>query len=311
MLDNASQDGSVEAARRHPVTTEVIALPERRGKAANDSRAAAARARAASACCSTRTPSSSRARRRPARRAGPRRAGRRGRRDARAPGRRAAAVGVALPLRRHRAADRAVAAQALRRAEQGRRRAARSTGCSRRRCSCAARRPRRSATSTRQFFVYSDEVDFCRRLAGRRLAHALRPGARAVHHEQLSTGSVPTPADRRVLPQPRPLHAQAPLGGSRPRCALPHRLDATRCGRSARSSSRPRPEALPQARHRDALPRRGEGLPRAPRSSTGGWASGVASTRLSRRAGGAQLARAEEARRARARAGSRPARAPG
>src|SRR4051794_7732863 len=36
VLDNASQDGSVEVARRHPVTTDVIALRERRGKAAND-----------------------------------------------------------------------------------------------------------------------------------------------------------------------------------------------------------------------------------------------------------------------------------
>ena len=37
VLDNASEDGSAEAARRHPVTTEVIALQERRGKALNDS----------------------------------------------------------------------------------------------------------------------------------------------------------------------------------------------------------------------------------------------------------------------------------
>src|SRR5258705_8361063 len=37
VLDNASQDGSAEAARRHPVITEVIALQERRGKAENDS----------------------------------------------------------------------------------------------------------------------------------------------------------------------------------------------------------------------------------------------------------------------------------
>src|ERR1044071_8676674 len=37
VLDNASQDGSVDVARKHPVTTEVIALPARRGKAANDS----------------------------------------------------------------------------------------------------------------------------------------------------------------------------------------------------------------------------------------------------------------------------------
>src|SRR4051794_9914028 len=37
VLDNASQDGSVEVARRHPVTNEVIAQRARRGKAANDS----------------------------------------------------------------------------------------------------------------------------------------------------------------------------------------------------------------------------------------------------------------------------------
>src|SRR5262249_56189010 len=37
VLDNASQDGSAEAARRHPVTTEVIALQQRRGKGLNDS----------------------------------------------------------------------------------------------------------------------------------------------------------------------------------------------------------------------------------------------------------------------------------
>jgi N-acetylglucosaminyl-diphospho-decaprenol L-rhamnosyltransferase len=37
VLDNASQDGSADAARRHPATTEVIALPQRQGKAANDS----------------------------------------------------------------------------------------------------------------------------------------------------------------------------------------------------------------------------------------------------------------------------------
>src|SRR3954465_6930029 len=36
VLDNASADGSVDAARGHPVTTEVIALQLRRGKAEND-----------------------------------------------------------------------------------------------------------------------------------------------------------------------------------------------------------------------------------------------------------------------------------
>jgi hypothetical protein len=36
VLDNASQDGSVDAARQHPVTTEVLAEERRRGKAVND-----------------------------------------------------------------------------------------------------------------------------------------------------------------------------------------------------------------------------------------------------------------------------------
>jgi N-acetylglucosaminyl-diphospho-decaprenol L-rhamnosyltransferase len=46
------------------------------------------------------------------------------------------------------------------------------------------------------FFVYSDEVDFCRRLrdAGWRTLYV--PGAVAVHHEQLSTGKVP---ERRIV----------------------------------------------------------------------------------------------------------------
>jgi len=37
VLDNASQDGSADVARQHPVSTEVIALEERRGKGVNDS----------------------------------------------------------------------------------------------------------------------------------------------------------------------------------------------------------------------------------------------------------------------------------
>ncbi len=37
VLDNGSRDGSAEAARAHPAADEVIALGERRGKAANDS----------------------------------------------------------------------------------------------------------------------------------------------------------------------------------------------------------------------------------------------------------------------------------
>ena len=41
---------------------------------------------------------------------------------------------------------------------------ARWAGCSRARCWCGATPPSRSAGSTRDFFVYSDETDFCRRL---------------------------------------------------------------------------------------------------------------------------------------------------
>jgi N-acetylglucosaminyl-diphospho-decaprenol L-rhamnosyltransferase len=46
------------------------------------------------------------------------------------------------------------------------------------------------------FFVYSDEVDFCKRLrdAGWRTLYV--PSAVAVHHEQLSTGAVP---ERRIV----------------------------------------------------------------------------------------------------------------
>lgn len=48
-----------------------------------------------------------------------------------------------------------------------------------------------------RFFVYSDETDFCRRLAdaGWRILHV--PGARAIHHEQLATDR--SAGERRVV----------------------------------------------------------------------------------------------------------------
>jgi N-acetylglucosaminyl-diphospho-decaprenol L-rhamnosyltransferase len=46
------------------------------------------------------------------------------------------------------------------------------------------------------FFVYSDEVDFCKRLRDAGWAVLYVPGAEAIHHEQLSTGNVPT---RRIV----------------------------------------------------------------------------------------------------------------
>jgi GT2 family glycosyltransferase len=46
------------------------------------------------------------------------------------------------------------------------------------------------------FFVYSDEVDFCKRLAGKGWHTLWVPAAQAIHHEQLSTGTVP---ERRIV----------------------------------------------------------------------------------------------------------------
>jgi N-acetylglucosaminyl-diphospho-decaprenol L-rhamnosyltransferase len=46
------------------------------------------------------------------------------------------------------------------------------------------------------FFVYSDEVDFCRRLRDAGWSVLYVPQARTIHHEQLSTDSVP---ERRIV----------------------------------------------------------------------------------------------------------------
>ena len=46
------------------------------------------------------------------------------------------------------------------------------------------------------FFVYSDEVDFQRRLTDGGWHSLYVPGARAIHHEQLSTGALP---ERRIV----------------------------------------------------------------------------------------------------------------
>jgi GT2 family glycosyltransferase len=47
-----------------------------------------------------------------------------------------------------------------------------------------------------EFFVYSDEVDFARRLRDAGWRSVWVPAAVAVHHEQLSTGAVP---ERRIV----------------------------------------------------------------------------------------------------------------
>jgi GT2 family glycosyltransferase len=47
-----------------------------------------------------------------------------------------------------------------------------------------------------RFFIYSDEVDFCRRLCDAGWSTLYVPEATVVHHEQLSTGAVP---ERRIV----------------------------------------------------------------------------------------------------------------
>ena len=109
------------------------------------------------------------------------------------------------------------------------------------------------------FFVYSDEVDFCRRLrdAGWRTLYV--PQAVAVHHEQLSTGKVP---ERRIVELSRNRdrymrkhHSAA--GGRRGARADGVGLRGARA-RGARAA-RPRPAALLAPRHRDAAPGSGRG----------------------------------------------------
>ncbi|MDA0138905.1 glycosyltransferase family 2 protein [Solirubrobacter deserti] len=195
VLDNASQDGSVEVASRHPATTEVIALPERQGKAANDSLLLQ---RARGRFCMLLNEDSELE-----------------------PG---AAVALYGALEHD---DQAGAAGAMlvrpdgeqqpsawrfpsawtallsalwlhkRFVVQSRGEVVRPVDW----VQSAAMLVRRSAAEEigffdTDFFVYSDEVDFCKRLqdAGHHVLYV--PEARAVHHEQLQTGSVPS---RRIV----------------------------------------------------------------------------------------------------------------
>src|SRR3954452_11583612 len=195
VLDNASQDGSVDVARRHPVTTEVIALKERRGKAANDS---SLLQRASGRFCLLLNEDSELE-----------------------PG---ATVALHAALD---ADDQAGAAGAMLVRPDGEQQPSawrfpspgtalltalwlhrslvvQSTGDEVRPVDwvqSAAMLVRRAAAEEigyfdPEFFVYSDEVDFCRRLSDAGWHTLYVPSARAVHHEQLVTGTVPT---RRIV----------------------------------------------------------------------------------------------------------------
>lgn len=195
VLDNASRDGSAEAARAHPTVTEVIAIEQRRGKGENDS-ALLQRARGRFALLlneDSELQTGATAALHAALQAHPS----------------AGAAGAGLlrpdgspqPSAWRFPSPRTAALQALflhrRLVVQSRGDAVREVDWAQ----SAALLVRSDAAAQigwfdPAFFVYSDEVDLAKRLrdAGWGVLHV--PAARAIHHEQLSTGSVPS---RRIV----------------------------------------------------------------------------------------------------------------
>ena len=195
VLDNGSLDGSAQAAREHPAVDEVIAVGERRGKALNDSELMA-RARGRYAMLLNED-------------------------SELLPGATLALHGALE--RDHRAA---CAGAALRRPDGTPQACAwrfptplsalvgalflhrlltvQSRGHEVRRvdwCQSSALLVRRAAAEQvgymdPDFFVYSDEVDFARRLRDVGWLSLYVPEAVAIHHEQLATGAVP---ERRIV----------------------------------------------------------------------------------------------------------------
>ncbi|HEY3830012.1 MAG TPA: glycosyltransferase [Solirubrobacteraceae bacterium] len=204
VLDNGSRDGSAQAARAHPTVDELIALDERRGKGLNDSELLR-RARGRYALLLNEDSELQ--------------------------------PGAALAL--HRALDAdpraACAGAALRRPDRSRPEGVpqasawrfptpltalanafflhrwfvvESRGTHTREvdwCQSAALLVRRTAATEvdyldPDFFVYSDEVDFARRLRDAGWRSLWVPAAVAIHHEQLSTDVVP---ERRIVEMAR------------------------------------------------------------------------------------------------------------
>ncbi|CAA9524042.1 MAG: Glycosyl transferase, family 2, partial [uncultured Solirubrobacteraceae bacterium] len=177
----------------------------------------------------------------------------RGRRDAAAPRRCGAALGVALPRPARCAADRAHAAPALRRPEL------REPG-PRGRLGAVGGAARAHGGGALDRVARPGLLRLLRRgrlpqaPARRRLERPLRAaGARGPPRAALD-GDRPDTADRRDGPQPRPLHAQAPHGGRRARGALADRVDLRGARARGARPARPRPAALPRARAGEPAP---------------------------------------------------------
>ena len=199
VLDNGSRDGSAQAAREHPAVDETIALPERRGKARNDS-ALMERARGSYALLlnedSDLLTGATLAlwqalQERP---------------DAACAGARLLrpdGAGQACAWRFPTVTTALAGALFLHR-----RYTVQSTGDATREvdwCQSSALLVRREAAAQvgymdPDFFVYSDEVDFARRLRDAGWRSLYVPGARAIHHEQLSTGDS---GERRIVEMAR------------------------------------------------------------------------------------------------------------
>jgi N-acetylglucosaminyl-diphospho-decaprenol L-rhamnosyltransferase len=195
VLDNGSRDGSAQAARAHPAVDETVALGERRGKALNDSELLR-RARGRYALLLNEDSELL---------AGATLA----LREALEQHPRAACAGATL-----RRPDGSAQATAWRfptplTALAGalllhRLFTVQSTGARTREvdwCQSAALLVRTDAAAQvdyldPDFFVYSDEVDFARRLRDAGWLSLYVPGAVAIHHEQLSTDAVP---ERRIV----------------------------------------------------------------------------------------------------------------
>jgi GT2 family glycosyltransferase len=113
------------------------------------------------------------------------------------------------------------------------------------------------------FFVYSDEVDFCRRLADAGWHTLYVPGASAVHHEQLVTGSVPA---RRIVEFSRNRDRYMRKHHSAVSAAVVRWLTAWSYGvRAAGALVLPGHDPKRYAKHVEAtlFPSRGEGLAEA------------------------------------------------